>query len=658
MPINITGSPYSNMQTVIPRSEHNYVYPEGLNLKPGSPTHEKLKRLVFDYANESYRVIQRRFDSWNKIDESLTAFIPADEEETEVLSNDSRKPVSIVIPYSYATLETILTYLLAAFAQEPVFRYEGTGPEDIIGAMLLEMCINTQCQQMKIALPLHTMWRDSLAYGLGVVAPVWKEKWGYKTEVYEEPLFSLFGLNVGKKPVRQMKEALLFEGNDLENIDPYRYLPDPNYGVHEVQKGEFVGWVETVPLMELLNRERRDEDVFNVKYLKEISSRRSALFKNDDSARGSRYGGTDRFAISESIAKPVDLIHMYVKLIPKDYNLKGGEFNPDGEYPEKWYFCLAADSVIIEARPLGLNHDMFPICVCAPDFDGRTSTPISRLELVDGLQTSLNFMFNSHQANARKALNDMLIVDPFLVNMNDLRDPQPGKLIRLRRSAWGKGVSDVVQQLKVTDVTANNINDARNIIDIMERVSAATHNLMGVMRPGSERRTATEFEGTQGSALNRLERIARIIGLQAMQDLGYMYASHTQQLMSQDVYLKITGETEKELVSMLGNKTQNGRIHITPYDLIINYDVLVKDGSVPGGNFSQAWVQIFQSIIQSDFAAGRIDIFKLFKYIARNLGAKNISDFELKQMPTEQVQQQVQEGNLVPMPNQEEVSMG
>jgi hypothetical protein len=143
-----------------------------------------------------------------------------------------------------------------------------------------------------------------------------------------------------------------------------------------------------------------------------------------------------------------------------------------------------------------------------------------------------------------------------------------------------------------------------------------------------------------------------------MQDLGYMYASHTQQLMSQDVYLKITGETEKELVSMLGNKIQNGRIHITPYDLIIDYDVLVKDGSVPGGNFSQAWVQIFQSIIQSDFAAGRIDIFKLFKYIARNLGAKNISDFELKQMPTEQVQQQVQEGNLVPMPNQEEVSMG
>ena len=39
----------------------------------------------------------------------------------------------------------------------------------------------------------------------------------------------------------------------------------------------------------------------------------------------------------------------------------------------------------------------------------------------------------------------MLVVDPYLVNINDLKDPQPGKLIRLRRPAWGRGVDKVVQ---------------------------------------------------------------------------------------------------------------------------------------------------------------------------------------------------------------------
>ena len=69
-------------------------------------------------------------------------------------------------------------------------------------------------------------------------------------------------------------------------------------------------------------------------------------------------------------------------------------------------------------------------------------------------------MFNSHVANVRKAINDMIIYDPYLVNSNDLKNPAPGKLIRLRRPAWGKGVKDVAQQLGVSDVTRGNIADS------------------------------------------------------------------------------------------------------------------------------------------------------------------------------------------------------
>jgi len=661
MPAFVQGSPYYN-RSDLSSVDHKYDYPDGINLRPGSTIHNKIRESVYNKATASYGVMSRRFPSWNAIDETLTVYMPTDAEEDLVKEKDSRKPVSIVVPYSYAQLDTLVTYATAAFGQDPVFRYEGTGPEDTIGAILLQLVIQSQCNRFKIGIPLHTMFRDSFAYGIGVAAPIWRSVMGRKTIKSQNNILDLFGRLIGKKQTTKSVQSVLYEGNDLDNIDPYRFLPDPNYGIQEIQKGEFVGWVSTQSLMDLLSEESYDDTLFNVKYLKSLSSRRSSLFSNDDSRRDT-YGTTrDRYSISEEYSKPVDIINMIIKIIPKEYGLKSEDYtNKDGELPEKWHFQLAADQVVIKAKPLGLNHNMFPVAVCAPDFDGRSITPVSRLEIIAGLQETLNFLFNSHIANVRKSINDMLVVDPYLVNMNDLKDPAPGKLIRLRRSAWGRGTENVVTQLKITDITANNIPDAEKIMSIMERVSAATYNMMGVMRPGSERRSAAEFEGTQSGALNRLERLAKMIGLQAMQDIGYMYASQTQQLMEKSTYVKIIGEWEKVLQNEYP-ETKNMRLNVNPYDLAVDYDTVVRDGSVPGGNFSQAWVQMFQAVGTSPVLASRIDVFKLFLHIARSLGAKDISNFELKQgqnpqippinaqvLPDEQVQREAQAGNLKPI---------
>lgn len=657
MPPRVQGSPYTTGTSLF-SIEHDYRYPDGVNLRPTSPIHEKLKQLVYDKARESYSIISKRFPSWNKIDQTLTAYIPADEKEQKVQSIDERKPVSIVVPYSYATLETILTYMMTAAVQDPMFRYEGCGPEDTIGAILLELVIAKQCDRFKFGLPIHTAFRDSLAYGFGAVAPYWMDITGYRTRAVTKPKFSLFGRNIGQETIKERTEEVLFSGNALDNIDPYRCLPDPNYSIQDIQKMEFFGWVDTVGLMDLLSEERYSAETYNAKYLKQLSSRRSCLFSHDDSMRNANTGNQSRFEISESIVNPVDRINMFIKIIPRDYGLPGDQFNKNGEYPEKWFIQLGADQIILKAKPLGLDHNMFPICVCSPDCDGYSATPISRLELVHGLQHTLNFMFNSHVANVRKAINDMLIVDPFMINMEDMRKPGAGKLVRLRRSAWGRGVKDVVHQLAVTDVTANNMGDARGIMDMMDRASAATHNLMGVMRPGSERRSAAEFEGTQGAALNRLERIAKIVGLQMMQDLGYILASHTQQFQDAPTYVKATGEHLKKLMAEFGVQPGSS-MQVDPLKLLIDYDVKIRDGSVPGGNFSQNWIQMFQIAASQPTIGQRVDLFRVFKYIARNLGAKDVDQFEIQPrqlpavntqvVPDEQVLKDFQAGNVIPV---------
>jgi len=262
----------------------------------------------------------------------------------------------------------------------------------------------------------------------------------------------------------------------------------------------------------------------------------------------------------------------------------------------------------------------------------------------------------SHVANVRKAINDMIIYDPYLLNAKDMESPKAGKLVRMRRPAWGRGVEHAAMQLNVNDITRANIGDSGWIVQWMQKIGAADDSMMGSLRQGGpERLTGGEFQGTQMGAIRRLERLAKLIGLQGMQDLGYMFASHTQQLMSQEQYVKVVGSWEDELRKEYGDKVQKDRIKATPFDLLVDYDVLVRDGSIPGSNFSDVWVRMFDTLAAHPELDAKFDIVKIFRHIARNSGAKNISDFERKQPPAqakvaqdEDVMREVEAGNLVP----------
>ena len=89
-------------------------------------------------------------------------------------------------------------------------------------------------------------------------------------------------------------------------------------------------------------------------------------------------------------------------------------------------------------------------------------------------------------------------------------------------------------------------------------------------------------------------------------------------------------------------------VRVDPFQMLIDYDVIVRDGSIPGGNWNESWVQLFQVISKSPLLMQKLDVVRIFMFIARSMGAKNIDDFEIKTMPNEQVMNQVQQGNLVP----------
>jgi hypothetical protein len=646
MPYIVTGEPESRGQDYI-NAKFDYEYSNGLDLKPGSDFHEKLRNKIWQRARESRNEISKRFDSWNNIDKTLTAYIPLKDKEKILKNKDSSKPVSIVFPYTYSMLEALLTYMSLAFFQDPMFQYEGVEDDDTIGAMLLEMVIRLHCIKNKVALNFHTAIRDSLAYGVGIAIPEWVRQYGRKAVRTQYTNESELGTT--SQTGVEFIDDLLFEGNALSNIDPYMWLPDPSVSSSEVQKGEFFGWVERDNLMNMLSKESEpDSELFNVKYVKLAKNKRSSL-SLDQSERNTKFGSDpDTHRKMTDITNPVDNIKMYINLIPKEWGLGSSE------YPEKWFFQLSSDCIITSAYKADHNHGMYPAAVASPEFDGYSITPIGRLEILYGLQHTLDFLFNNHVANLRKAVNDMLVVDPYLININDLKDPEPGKIIRLRRPAWGRGVDKVVQQLQVNDITRANIADSAYITQWMDRISGADQSMQGAIRQGGpERLTSAEFQGTRGSAVSRLQRIAMIIGMQFAQDIGTMFAVHTQQYMSKPQWVKATGRYAQQLQSTI---SPTGRVKADPYKISVNYDMIVRDGSIPGSNFSDAWIQLFKVIGSSEPLMAEFDISRIFMYIAQQLGAKNVEDFkrnmnniQTQTMPDEQVSQQAQAGNLIPV---------
>jgi hypothetical protein len=622
--------------------EYEYDYPSGLDLSPGSDAHKNIVSRVMTRARESRRIMSRRHEEWRGIDRNLRMYVPP-----EMLDDSSSGVYSpkIIMPHMYATLETLLTYMNAAFLQDPIIKYEGVGPEDQLGGELMTHLNQKHSHKFGHGLALHTMWRDSFAYGVGAITPVWEREMGYKTVMEEVGYLNWVSrqfLKTGEQRARGEWE-LLYEGNKLVNIDPYRLLPDPNTSAHEIQEGEFFGFIDRGNTYEYLKRERNNNDhIFNAKYLKHFKPT-SSIDIEDGKTRGRH--DRDEYI---STNNPCDVIWMYCEIIPSEWGLGSSQ------YPEKWFFGVAGDQVLITAMPLGMHHNMFPAVVAAPDYDGYSLDPPSRLGLVQDVQTVMNFLYSSHLQNIMKVINDMFVVDPSLVNIEDLSDPKPGKLIRMRRKAWGRGgVKDAVSQLDVRDVTQNHVADTTFLDNLMKQSSGANDPVQGNIGRRTSRISASEFQGARGSSLSRLEKTARTISMQAMQPLGRMLASNIQQFMEQETFVKATGEWAQVLQDKYSAQVESDRISISPRQMIVDYDITPHDGTIPGSEDVGTWVQLFQIMSQNPEVGQNFNVVKTFQHIAHQMGAKNLEKFvrqdsePIQVQPDEDVQEQVQRGNLV-----------
>ena len=610
------------------------------------PFNSKLHQMVIKNFKTRERMARdeqrkKREEEWRNSEDTYTAYMPEsdlDRARKAKRSAGETEYTTINIPYSYAMLLTAHTYYTSVFlARDPIFQLKGRHGESQTSEQALESLLDYQLQAGG-GMPALFVWlMDIGKYSHGVLGHYWDKEEFTLTEMVEQPK-TFLGMPIpgAMEKIQRSKTLVGFEGNRLYNVRPADFLSDPRVPLFRFQEGEFcivfdkVGWVK-------IAAKAASGRYYNLKALKEGGSRGEESDRLGSTGYDSNLPGEDLnfYALDGDHPSTVDLYEFHWDVIPSELGI--GSSNR----PEKWVFTIANKSVIVSAQPLGLAHNKYPFDVIPFEVEGYNVFNRSMLEVLDPLNKTMEWLFNSHFYNVRAALNNMFLVDPSKVNVRDLEEPGPGKMIRLKPAAYGQDVRTMLSQFPVQDITRSNLQDSETVAQLAQRITGVSDNVMGSVNTGG-RKTATEVRSSTSFGINRLKT-----NCEWFSNVGFGPLASKLYMSSQQLY---TGEKKFRII---GDQAMwaDQYIQVTP-DLIAGmYDFVPVDGTMPVDRFAQAnlWQQMLGGLSKVPGALEQYDLGKIFAFVAQLGGLKNINKFKINVVPDGQLQQQAQMGNQVPM---------
>jgi len=595
----------------------------------GSKLHDEIRDKIRERYQMSYNEMVKRWPTWRKIIRERFAFPDA---AAVAIKNRSRpdNDLEVQVPFTWAMQQTSVMYLTSVFlGRNPIFQYtgrHGEGQDQVLG---MEALIDYQVQVGEMVPNMYTWISDSLDLGLGVIGEYWCEETHRVKRIVDKPAKSFLGMEIPGKTERVTETAEVpgYVGNKTFNVRSFDFFPDPRIPIRDCQRGEFCGRLTELGFHEIQEREANGE-YFNVeelkKHLKRNSNQKSG-FNRERTVVDEEHDipevtlNTSLAGRSDRNTDYVEILEMYVKVIPKDWGLG------DSKYPEMWVFTLANDVLLIGARPYGMFHNRFPFHVLEYEINGHHVHARGMNEIIKPLNNVLTWMFNSHIYNVRKTINNELVVDPSRINMADFKRPGPGRILRLKAQAYGTDPKLSIHQLNMNDVTRGHLNDMNNVKNFMQMIFGLNDSLMGALG-GSGRKTATEVRTSSTFGVNRLKTTAEYFSVTGFQSLSRNLVTSTQQLYDMERQFKIAGNSLNE----------KNFVRITPELISGFFDFVPVDGTLPVDRMLQA--NLFKELLMG---AGKLspqflatyDIGKIFEHILQLNGIKNIESFKIQVVP-------------------------
>lgn len=599
-----------------------------VKIEKKSPLHEKVLGRLMDRYRYSCREMSKHYSRFRSAEEQFTAYVP-EAEADKIRKERELKAFKVKVPYAMALAQTYTTYASSVFlGRNPVFQMAATTNGTRANELAVESILNYQVSNNGCRPHLYSWINDPAIYGFSTLAVYWDEEKARSGQWVDKP-GSFMGIPTGTtKRVFEESEMVIYAGNRWENVSPYCVFPDPRVPIVDYQKGEFFG-VETYPGWHDIAA--RGDLYMNLNEAKQSKF----TIEGDRQEMYSHLIVPNASADDTGVKNSVDnkkVLRMSVDLIPAEWELG------NSQRPQKWLFEVVNDSVIIYAEPLGEMHSMHPFVVQTYEIDTKSFIPRGLMDVLRDSSAILNWLFDSHIYNVRKAINNMFVVDPLRINVNDLLKGDAGRLIRVNPGFQGMDIKSGIQQLQVHDVTQTHMQDVKVVMDIMQKITGINDNMLGQLYQG--RKSATEVRTASSSGANRLQTLCSWQSAVGWEKLARMLVSNTQQYMSNEQKVKIAGGimSAEDLT-------------VRPEDIVGFYSFIPVDGTLPIDRFalSQVWQGFLKEAMMIPAFAQKYDIVRLMAYLANLGGINNLKSFELDPASAEQIAADRQAGNLVPV---------
>ena len=592
-------------------------------------TEHQEARLV-DYVKSamqmSYDRISRRYSHWIEADRAHDVYV--DPHATSFREK-------AVIADTRAIADTVLTYLMAALTgRNPMFQLEGLNRKSRQSSAIIERLLHQQMRRTAGEARIAQHLMDCIRYGF---APT-KVQWDSDSKT-----------------------------NQIINFDPRRCFPDPrvNWGDWErMQYIIFSDYTSYDALMQtglypklkafpaLRNRLTPPAGGWDGHRWHKEQGRGLSI---DPAERNRRESGYTHFTLGD--ARVVD--EVWVRFAGYEIGI------PDVE--QVWMVLTVLDEHVVIRASLSPYGRQFPTVIGGLYHDAHKSYSQSLYDLLLPLHDIATWLLRSRIDNVQAALSNLIFVDPTQVAVQDLIDRNPHGLVRtMPGSKPGEGVFIA----QIPDVTRGHWNDIGALSELKQRISAASDAQQG-MPTADGIRTATEIQRLTQLGSQRLGVLSRIISSTSVRPMVRMMVSNIQDFFSEEGSIRIA---ENDSANQLTNLVDEGYLDFKISDIQGEIDYLVVDGTLPlePTRNAETWMNMLQMLNQTGLAM-EYDSGKIVEEAIRSMGVSDLDQFKISKeqkekgmtpsqqmmlmekmrgasvQPQENIEDQVQRGNLVPM---------
>ena len=595
-------------------------------------TEDQERRLV-DYvksmADMSYFKIRKRYDHWKEADRAHDVYVPADATEfrEKAVMADTR-----------AIADTVLTYLMAAMGgRNPMFQLEGLNRKSRNASLILERVLHQQMRRTAGEARLAQLLLDSIRYGFGPTKVVWDAKTNQ---------------------------------NKLVNFDPRRCFPDPRVNWGDWENMQFVVFSDYMSFSAL------DSSGLYPK-LRKYPALRHKISPPRNAWNAHHWHKEEGRGLSIDPAQPHQRErqdHAYftlgdARVVDEAWvRLTGFEIGIPSIDHIFIVMTILDENVVIrfQLNPYG---QQFPVVFGGLYQDNHKTYGQSLYDLILPMHDIATYLMRSRIDNISAALNNLIFADPTQVSIPDLIDRNPWGIVR---TLPGSKPGDGVFIAQVPDVTRGHLNDIASMSELKQRVSAASDAQQGM--PTSDGiRTATEIQRLTQLGSQRLGVLSRIMSATTIRPMVRMMVANIQDSLSMEGSIKID---QQNMPNQLSGMVEDGYLdYNVTKDLQGEIDYLVIDGTLPlePTRNAETWMNMLQIMSQTglnmEYNAGQIAEEAIRAMGITDLDRFRVSQEQLQQQgpspsqqlammekmrgasvqPQENIEQQVQAGNLVPL---------